>query len=356
MSLFTYFEWCLDWAPDWHREFDKIFITSEFDSKAGILWAGKTRWSLPDPNGRPWARPYEFLGFHAAIPKPVGFDSDQRAFLGVLGRLDAPRAVIEERLTQHQGRNNEGLGALHNRLSVGAGKSEAVVYLLGGVRSRAEWKRLVEKFRNTAAVITAHEIVRSSWRQRLAGLQVDTPDRSLDLLVNQWLPYQAISCRMWARTAYYQTGGAYGYRDQLQDSLATLSLEPSLCREHLARAERHQFRDGTTFHWWHPITEDGAKKKNSYDLLWLPFVLTRYVKETADLAFLDEKQPLFDGGQATMREHARAAIEQVLARPSPRGIPTIIEGDWNDGLSCIGFEKPAESVWLGEFLYAVLTE
>lgn len=356
LSLFTYFEWCLGVAPDSHREFEKIFITTEFEKKTGIFWAEKTRWGLPDPTGRPWARPYEFVGFHTSFPAPVGFDSDQRAILGVLGDLQQPAAFVKGRLTQHQGRNNDGVAALHTRVRLAAGESRTVVFLLGATRSRAEARKIVARFRNPNAVVTAHETMRSRWLTRLESLQVETPDESVNLLVNQWLPYQAISCRMWGRTAYYQTGGAYGYRDQLQDSLAALAVEPRLCREHLERAARHQFSDGTTFHWWHPITEDGAKKKNSDDLLWLPFVLTRYVKETGDLAFLDQEVPFFDKGTATMREHARAAIEQVLARPSPRGIPTMIEGDWNDGLSCIGFDKPAESIWLAEFLYGVLTE
>jgi cellobiose phosphorylase len=356
LSLFTYLEWCLGTAPDWHREFEKIFITTEFEKKTGIFWAQKTRWGLPDPSGRPWARPYEFVGFHTSLPAPIGFDSDQRAVVGVLGDLQRPHAFAKGRLTQHQGRNNDGVAALQSRITLRPGESRSVVFLLGATRTRAEARKIVARFRRPGAVVAAHEKMRNQWIKRLDALQVETPDESVNLLVNQWLPYQAISCRMWGRTAYYQTGGAYGYRDQLQDSLASLALEPSLCREHLERAARHQFSDGTTFHWWHPITEDGAKKKNSDDLLWLPFVLARYVKETGDLAFLKTVVPFFDKGAASMREHARAAIEQVLARPSPRGIPTMIEGDWNDGLSCIGFDKPAESVWLGEFLYGVLTE
>ena len=355
-SLFTYFEWCLGVSPDWHREFDKIFITTEFEKRAGIFWATKTRWGLPDPSGRPWARPYEFVGFHASLPAPVAFDSDQRAILGVLGETTSPQAVREGRLSNLQGRCNDGVASLQNRLVLKPGASKTVVYLLGATRTRAEAKRIVARYAKPGAAARAAEEVRKYWRNLLGELEVHTPDPSLDLLVNQWLPYQAISCRMFGRTAYYQTGGAYGYRDQLQDSQATLPLDARLCREHLERAARHQFSDGTTFHWWHPITEDGQKKKNSDDLLWLPFVMTRYIQETGDTAFLDKKVPFFDKGSATMRDHCRAAIEQVLARPSPRGIPTMVEGDWNDGLSCIGFDGISESIWLGEFLYGILND
>jgi cellobiose phosphorylase len=356
LSLFTYLEWCLGVSPDWHREFDKIFITTEFEKKTGIFWATKTRWGLPDPSGRPWARPYEFVGFHATFPKAESFDSDQREFLGVLGENGCPKAVRAGRLSKLQGRCNDGVASLQSSIVLKPGESKTVVYLMGATRTREEARKIVTRYSAKGAAEKAVRKVQDYWRGLLGELEVKTPDPSVDLLVNQWLPYQAISCRMFGRTAYYQTGGAYGYRDQLQDSQATLPLDAKLCREHLERAARHQFSDGTTFHWWHPITEDGQKKKNSDDLLWLPFVMTRYIQETGDTAFLEKKVPFFDKGGATMREHCRAAIEQVLARPNPRGIPTMVEGDWNDGLSCIGFDGVSESIWLGEFLYGILTD
>lgn len=356
LSVFTYLEWCLGVSPDWHREFDKIFITTDYEKKTGIFWATKTRWALPDPSGRPWSRPYEFRGFHAAFPKAVGFDSDQRAILGILGDNAAPEAVRKGALTGLQGRCNDGVASLHSKLVLKAGGKGKALFLLGATRTQDEARKIVARYAKAGAADEALAKVRGGWKKLLGELQVKTPDASVDLLVNQWLPYQAISCRMWGRTAYYQTGGAYGYRDQLQDSQATLPLDAKLCREHLERAARHQFSDGTTFHWWHPITEDGMKKKNSDDLLWLPFVMTRYIQETGDLAFLEKKVPFFDKGQGTMRQHCRAAIEQVLSRPNPRGIPTMVEGDWNDGLSCIGFDGTSESIWLAEFLYGILTD
>lgn len=356
LSLFTYLEWCLGMSPDWHREFDKIFIETRFEKALGAFWATKARWGVPDPSGRPWARPYEFKAFHAAVPAPVAFDSDQQAIIGQLGEITCPRAVREGRLTNTQGRWNDGVASLHNRISLRPGEEKTVTYLLGATRTFDEGRRIIRRYRRPGRVERELERAKGVWQRMFRGLQVHTPDPSVNLLVNQWLPYQAISCRMWGRTAYYQTGGAYGFRDQLQDSLAALTLNPRLCRDHIVRAARHQFRDGTTFHWWHPIVENGAKKQNSDDLLWLPFVTLRYIRETGDTAFLRKVVPFFDQGKATIRDHCRAAIEQVLARPSPRGIPTMVEGDWNDGLSCIGFDGTSESVWLGEFLYGILTD
>ncbi len=356
LSLFTYLEWCLGTSPDWHREFEKLFIETRFERRLGTFWATKVRWGLPDPSGRPWARPYEYVAFHTAFPAPVGFDSDQQAFMGQLGELTAPQAVKRGSLTGVQGRWNDGIASLHSRIVLKPGAKKTVTYLLGATRTEAEGREIIRKYARRGQVARELASVRKLWTDLLSPLQVSTPDESVNLLVNRWLPYQAVSCRMWGRTAYYQTGGAYGYRDQLQDSLATLTMDPKLCREHIERAARHQFRDGTTFHWWHPIVETGAKKKNSDDLLWLPFVTVRYIQETGDLAFLEKKVPFYDKGEATVLGHCRAAIEQVLARPSPRNIPTMVEGDWNDGLSCIGFDGTSESIWLGQFFYGILLD
>ncbi|OGV46311.1 MAG: hypothetical protein A2X46_18715 [Lentisphaerae bacterium GWF2_57_35] len=356
LSTFTYLEWCLGVAPDSHREFDKIFIETSFDAARGALFARKTRWALPDPSGRPWSRPYPFFGFHATLPKAISFESDQSAFLGQLGELAAPKAVREGKLGRLQGRCTDGISSLQTRISLKPGEVKEVVFLLGATPTKAEAVRILGRYARKGEAAAELKKVQADWQKRVGELTVKTPDESVNLLVNQWLPYQAISCRMWGRTAYYQTGGAYGYRDQLQDSLATLPLQPGICREHIARAARHQFADGTTFHWWHPITEDGMKKKNSDDLLWLPFVTMQYLKATGDYAFLKETVPFFDKGETTIEGHCVAAIEQVLGRPCPRGIPTMVEGDWNDGLSCIGFDGTSESIWLGEFYYGILVE
>jgi cellobiose phosphorylase len=356
LSLYTYLEWCLGVAPDAAREFEKLFIETEFDRKTGALFATKLRWGLPDPSGRPWARPYEYTGFHAIVPRATACESDQRAFLGQLGETYAPEAVRKGKLSNHDGRYTDGITSLQTRVTLKPGQEKTVVFLLGATPNKARARSIIRRYQKRDQAARELAKTQKFWKKELGHLHIETPDKSMNLLANQWLPYQAISCRMWGRSAYYQTGGAYGYRDQLQDSLATLPLDPALSREHIRRATRHQSSDGSTLHWWHPITDEGGRKQNSDDLLWMPFVTTQYLKETGDLDFLSEKTPYLDKGEATIRQHCEAAIDQVLGRPSRRGLPTMIEGDWNDGLSCIGFDGPSESVWLAEFLYGILSE
>jgi len=356
ISVFLYLEWCLGQAPDSAREFEKLFIETDFQPQKRCVFVRKMRWDIPDPQGRSWARPYDFVAFLGSSRRPAACDASQEAFMGRLGSLESPAAVRRGRLGNLAGRWTDGVSALQWRVGLGPGSSSVLVLVLGTGRSRPEAERLVGTYVQPTRARRELERVKRLWRDRLDGIRVRTPDAALNLLVNNWLPYQAISCRILGRSAYYQTGGAYGYRDQLQDSLAAMPLEKDIARQHIRRAAAHQFRDGTTFHWWHPLSETGMRKRNSDDLLWLPFIVAQYVKETGEASILKERIPFFDGGSATLEEHCHRAIAQVLSRPAPSGIPTMIEGDWNDGLSCIGYEKPAESIWLGEFLIVVLKE
>jgi len=174
--------------------------------------------------------------------------------------------------------------------------------------------------------------------------------------VNRWLRYQAIAGRLWARTAYYQQSGAFGFRDQLQDSLVFLPINPAETEKQIRLHARHQFEDGTVLHWWHPISETGLSTKMTDDLLWLPFILFNYLDETSNYKFLDEKEPYYDNPQKhdSLFDHCAAAIEKVLMRFSERGLPLIGAGDWNDGLSAVGLEFKGESIWLAEFFYLIL--
>ena len=158
----------------------------------------------------------------------------------------------------------------------------------------------------------------------------------MDALVNYWLKYQTISCRLLGRTAYYQGGGAFGFRDQLQDSQIWLALDPAKTKAQIKMHSAHQKKDGTVQHWWHPISEEGRFTDISDDLLWLPFVVAGYLHETADYGILKEKAPYYDGGSGTVYEHCLASIERVLKRMSPRGLTLMGEGDWNDGLTASG--------------------
>jgi cellobiose phosphorylase len=177
-------------------------------------------------------------------------------------------------------------------------------------------------------------------------------------MINKWLRYQAISGRLWGRTGYYQQSGAFGFRDQLQDSLVFLSINPALTKKQILLHAKHQKQDGTVLHWWHPITETGLETKMTDDLLWLPFVLFQYLTETSDYSILEEKVTYYDKPdlQDSLFNHCIAAIEKVFARYSERGLPLIGAGDWNDGLSAVGLDMKGESIWLAEFFYLILKE
>ena len=186
----------------------------------------------------------------------------------------------------------------------------------------------------------------------MSTVEIDTPDDAMNIMLNTWLKYQAISGRIWGRTAYYQTGGAIGFRDQLQDSQIFLPIDSERTKNQILLHARHQFKDGTVYHWWHPISEIGLQNKISDNLLWLPFVLNNYLNETNDFAILECREPFVDdANSASIYDHCIRAINRALERFSPRGLPLIGAGDWNDGLSAAGLDMKGESVWLGHFCY-----
>ncbi len=218
-------------------------------------------------------------------------------------------------------------------------------------------ERLVAKYRDVRNAEDALAKVKGFWRDFLSYLWVETPDRAFDIMNNTWLKYQAISGRLWGRTGYYQPGGAYGFRDQLQDCQVFLLIDqPDLTLKQIRLHARHQFRDGTVYHWWHPIAETGAVTRISDDLLWLPFVTISYLKETANFDALDVVEPYLDGSEGSLYDHCQRAIDRALSKLSPRGLPLIGEGDWNDGMNAVGIGTKGESVWLGHFLYTILRE
>ena len=296
---------------------------------------------------------------------------DRSEFLGRNGSLAAPAGLARDAVLS--GRLGAGLdpcGALATSLTLAPGETVEALVLLGQASSAAEARELIVRYRATSfeALLGG---VRQRWDDVLGTLQVKTPDRAMDLLVNRWLLYQTIVCRIWARSAFYQAGGAYGFRDQLQDVMAVAVALPSAARAHLLRAAARQFPEGDVQHWWHPPSGKGVRTRISDDFVFLPYVTAHYVRVTGDASVLDEVVPFIEGaplgpGQheayfeprvsqetGTLYEHCARALDRSLVTGG-HGLPLMGTGDWNDGMNRVGQEGRGESVWLAWFLIANL--
>ena len=354
IDIFTYFEWCLGASPDWHREFHKSFI--ETSQEHGALFAAKRLWEVPTDRGH-WNTDWPYLAFHASSIKPSSYDCDKESFLGRYGSIVMPAAVKKGKLKKRTGNWLDPVASLNVKVTIPARSEKVVCFTLGAADSKGQAVRLIQKYRSSKNVEAAFEEVTTHWAKLLDTLKVETPDEAMNLMENHWLKYQAISGRLWGRTAYYQTGGAFGFRDQLQDSQIFLPIDPEKTRDQIRLHARHQFNDGTVYHWWHPLTEVGLHAAISDNLLWLPFVVKSYLDETGDFAFLDVEEPFVDGGERVpLYDHCARAIDRALAQFSKRGLPLIGAGDWNDGLSAVGLDMKGESVWLGHFLHRILRD
>lgn len=361
LDLFTYLEWNLGPAPDTHREFHKLFIETAYNAPAHALLASKRLSTIAEHGrGEPWNTEWPHVAFHAASVRPLAWESDKERFLGRTGSLARPAALHAGRLSRTTGKWQDGIGSLQVRLALAPGEEREIVFTLGIADTRARALTLARKYHAPRAVERAWGATQRHWAALLDPLEVRTPDPAFDLLANAWLKYQAISSRLRGRTGYFQPGGAFGFRDQLQDSQVFLPLDPDETRRQIEMHAAHQFEDGTALHWWHPLTEEGLSKPYNDDLLWLPFVTLSYLRETADVAFLERSIPFLaaDGrarrATGTLYAHCRRAIDSFWTRLSPRGIPRMGAGDWNDGLSHIGRRRRAESVWLALFLVGIL--
>ncbi|HWU76682.1 MAG TPA: glucoamylase family protein [Rhodanobacter sp.] len=357
LSATGYVEWLLGDL----REKTAMHVVSESDPASGALLA-RNSYNTEFP---------ERTAFFDVDDAERGIGGDRGEFLGRNGSMGAPAALRRAHLSGRLGAGMDPCAALQSKVTLEEGEQRQIIFRLGLGRDAADAAALVNRFRGTGSAAAALEQVHSHWRRILGAVQVRTPEPALDVLANGWLLYQTIACRMWARSGYYQSGGAFGFRDQLQDSMATLHAAPELARKQLLLCAAHQFPEGDVQHWWHPPLDRGVRTACSDDFLWLPLAASRYVLATRDLAVLDvevgyiEGRPLHPGEESyydlsqpsglreSLYRHCQRAIEHSLPR-GVHGLPLIGSGDWNDGMNRVGEAGRGESVWLGFFACEVL--
>jgi cyclic beta-1,2-glucan synthetase len=351
----------VDWVLGNQRSRTAPFIVTEVEPQTSALLARN-----------PWRTEFQSrVAFLDTRGKQQTCSGDRGEFVGRHGSLSEPKALLEgNSLSNRVGGGLDPCGALQSTLTLQPGEEIELVFMLGEADGADGAVALIQKYR-VADLDEAFKAVADYWDQTLGAIQVKTPDRTVDILLNGWLLYQALACRVWGRTGFYQSSGAYGYRDQLQDVMALCNSRPAIAREHILRAAARQFTAGDVEHWWLPTSGQGIKTRVSDDRVWLPFVVSHYLTVTEDFAVLDELLPFLEGPPlkddqheifaffapttetATLFEHCVRALDGSLAVGS-HGLPLFGAGDWNDGMNRVGAAGRGESVWLGWFLYATL--
>lgn len=351
-----------EWVLGTTRETTAAYITPEFDSNSFALLA---RNSYNTDFG-------QRVAFLASTREPAGVTTDRLEFLGQLGSYTRPAALERVGLTPRVEPGSDPCAVLQFLLWLQPEETKEITFLLGQGADRADAERLIKQFQNIQNVQSARQRVGGFWDEILEQTQVQTPDAGMDILLNRWLLYQSLSCRFWGRTAFYQSSGAYGFRDQLQDVMAYVHARPDVVRAHILESAAHQFEQGDVLHWWHPPAGRGIRTLCSDNLLWLPFVTAQYVRVTGDQAILDEQIPFlraeplkpgeherygqFPTGEShTLYEHCCRAIAKGTTA-GPHGIPLMGAHDWNDGMNRVGYHGRGESIWLGWFLSSTLHE
>jgi cyclic beta-1,2-glucan synthetase len=351
----------IEWVLGSDRAAAMAYIIPDYDEAEACLMA-------TNPSNNEFSDRTAFL----IASKPIhGLTADRNEFLGRGGTTAFPASLQRIGLEARLSPGEDPCAVLQLHLDLPPGATEEVYFVLGQGSNKAHALALARKYHDPAYVGAALEQTKAFWDHLLEIVQVHTPEPAADLILNRWLLYQTLSCRIWGRSAFYQPGGAFGFRDQLQDVLALLSIDPSISRGQILNAAQHQFTEGDVLHWWHPPLGRGVRTRISDDLLWLPYVTAQYVEITGDMSILDEKIPFLDAPPLIREEierynayprtsenyslidHCHRAIVKGSTK-GPNSLPLIGTGDWNDGLNRVGIEGKGESVWLGWFLCDVL--
>jgi cyclic beta-1,2-glucan synthetase len=357
ISATGYWEWVFSDL----RQRSALHIQTEMDPESGALLA-RNFYNKDFP---------EWIAFLDVDGGDKTFTADRNEFLGRNGSLAEPAALARRGLSGAVGAGLDPCGAVQTIIDLAPGQDREISFRLGAGKNLTEVQRLVRRYREAGASKSALQAAQQYWTRAIDTVRVETPDPSVNLIANGWLLYQVLSCRLWGRTGFYQSGGAFGFRDQLQDVMALVHAEPGLTRDHLLRAAARQFREGDVQHWWHPPSGQGVRTHTSDDYLWLPYVTWQYVTRTGDASVLDEKVPFLEARllrpdeadyydlpkrsdeSGSLYEHCVRAIEHGL-KFGQHGLPLMGTCDWNDGMNLVGKDGRGESVWLGFFLYDVL--
>jgi cyclic beta-1,2-glucan glucanotransferase len=359
LAITVYAEWVLGSS----RGASAPYIITEIDSQTGALLA-RNAWG-GEFGGR--------IAFADLSGRQTAWTGDRKEFLGRNGTLERPGALERDsRLSGRVGAGFDPCAALQTFVDLPAGARVEIVFFLGQCENAEQVRSLLNRYRAADLNGILREVT-DRWDDTLGAVQISTPDRAMDILLNRWVVYQTLACRVWGRAAFYQLSGAYGFRDQLQDVMALAVSKRDVTREHLLRAASRQFVEGDVQHWWHPPGGRGVRTRISDDLLWLPYAVVHFLEVTGDNSVLDEVVPFLQGDvlaegqtesyfqprvspiQLTLFEHCARALDRSL-KVGSHGLPLIGTGDWNDGMNRVGQEGKGESVWLAWFLHTVLWE
>jgi len=352
LSVFGIVEWVLGST----RERSRVSIVTDWDPAVPALLAQN-----------PLSLHPERCAFFAASKAVASFSGDRDEVIGAFGSRALPSALGRVALSGHVGSGLDPCGALQVSVAIAPGETAEVSFVIGESENLEIARTLARKHRDAQVIENDLAGVKTLWDETCSAITVKTPDPSIDVLVNHWLLYQVTSCRLWGRSAFYQSGGAFGYRDQIQDVLAVLHSAPEIAREHLLRCAARQFLEGDVQHWWHAGTGEGVRTRCSDDMLWLPYATATYVTTTGDTAVLDAQTtwlkereltdkdedvysvPAITHEKGTLYEHCTRALERG-ANLGARGLPKMGSGDWNDGMNRVGDHGKGESIWLAWFL------